>query len=68
MVEYPCDQYVAEALRIATELLDLANDGDAKEHDDGCGILLGVLRDCAYKIRREAERESQSHQLRKQSC
>lgn len=62
----PCDRYVQEAFELAERLLNLANEADASEHDDGCGILLGVLRDCAYKIRREAERESRSHRLRQQ--
>jgi hypothetical protein len=32
--------------------------------DDGCGVLFGVMRDCAYHIRAEAERERDEHELR----
>ena len=63
----PCDRYVQEAFELAERLLGLANEWDAADHDDGCGILLGVMRDCAYKIRREAQREGQSHRLRQQT-
>ena len=66
MCSVPCDRYLQEACELADRLLSLADEADASEHDDGCGILLGVLRDCAYKIRREAERERRSHRLRQQ--
>ena len=65
MAALPCDRYVNEALKLADELLNLANDGEAIVDDDGCAILLGVMRDCAYKIRREAERESVSHRVKR---
>ena len=47
-----------KALEIANSLLGLANNEDALRDDAGCSILFGVMRDCAYKIRRQAEREA----------
>ena len=50
---------VRQALRLAQQLNTLADEGDRTAHDDGCSVLLGVIRDCAYKIRQQAERERQ---------
>ena len=50
-------EYISEALRIANDLMSLAGEGDRIRDCSGSGILFGVLRDCAYKIRRHAENE-----------
>ncbi len=42
-------------------MLSLSDKGDEVREDDGCGILYGVLRDSAYKIRKLAEAEMESH-------
>ena len=55
------DDNIRKALNAATELVILADEGDAAMEDDGCGVLYGVVRDCAYKIRAEAERERDAH-------
>jgi len=52
------NKYILKALEIANNLLGLANNEDVLRDDAGCGILSGVMRDCAYKIRRQAEREA----------
>lgn len=41
--------------------MDLANSENTLRDDIGYGILSGVMRDCAYKIWRQAERERQAH-------
>lgn len=52
--------FVSEATEIARKMLALADEGAGSAGDaDDCGILLGVMRDCAYKIRREALRQSE---------
>jgi len=56
-----CNEYIFKALKIASDLMDLANNKDAFRDESGCGILSGVMRDCAYKIRQYAERERQAH-------
>ena len=42
-------------------MLNLADRFDAASEDVGCGVLYGILRDSAYKIKKlaEAEREAQ---------
>ena len=42
-------------------MLELADKGDADREDTGCGILYGVLRDSAYKLKKLAEQEKKAH-------
>ncbi len=42
-------------------MLALSDKGDAAREDDGCGILYGVVRDSAYKIKKLAETEKEAH-------
>ena len=42
-------------------MLELADKGDAAREDTGCGILYGVLRDSAYKLKKLAEKEKKAH-------
>jgi len=56
-----CNHFIKEALENARKLIVLADEGEAHCNDDGCAVLFGVIRDCAYKIRAEAEREKQVH-------
>jgi len=58
----PCDHNIKKALQLTLEMIDLANKGDDEREDTGCGILYGVLRDSAYKIKKLAEKERRNHQ------
>jgi hypothetical protein len=42
-------------------MIRLANTGDEQREDTGCGILYGVMRDSAYKIKKLAETEQVNH-------
>ncbi len=57
----PCDKNIKDTLYLADEMIDLANKGDLDREDTGCGILYGVLRDCAFKLKRLAEAEKENH-------
>ena len=59
-----CNDNIRRALKTATELVILADEGEAAMQDNGCGVLYGVVRDCAYKIRAEAERERDAHKAK----
>ena len=59
-----CDHNIKLTLQLAQEMIRLADQGDADREDTGCGILYGVLRDSAYKIRRLAEDEKMRHQAK----
>lgn len=60
-MEASCSKWIRQALRVARELTILADEGESQSRDDGCVVLYGVVRDCAYKIRQEAERERNVH-------
>jgi len=42
-------------------MMIIADEGDNDREDDGCGVLYGVVRDSAYKIRTLAEEEKARH-------
>jgi hypothetical protein len=49
-------------LALASRMAEAADEGDRVREDDGCGVLYGVLRDSAYKIKQLAEAEWERHQ------
>ena len=56
-----CDRNIKNTLQLVEEMINLANKGDIDREDNGCGILYGILRDYAYKLKRLAEDEKQNH-------
>jgi len=57
----PCNRTLEETISLTDTMLDLSEKGDMAREDDGCGILYGVLRDSAYKIKKMAEAEKNAH-------
>ena len=57
----PCNMHIIRTLSLVEEMMALADQGDADREDNGCGILYGVLRDSAYKLKKLAEDEKQNH-------
>lgn len=57
----PCNLHIIKTLRLVEEMLALADQGDADREDNGCGILYGVLRDSAYKLKKLADTEKKNH-------
>jgi hypothetical protein len=53
--------HIIRTLSLVEEMMALADQGDADREDNGCGILYGVLRDSAYKLKKLAEDERQNH-------
>ena len=60
----PCDESIKKTLGLVDEMLDLADEGDAVREDSGCGVLFGVLRDSAFKLKKLAESERDAHKLK----
>ncbi len=56
-----CDLNIQQTLILVEQMLQLADEGDTDREDTGCGIMYGMLRDSAYKIRQLAEKEKQAH-------
>jgi hypothetical protein len=57
----PCDRNIQSTLRLVEEMIKLADQGDLDREDTNCGILYGVLRDSAYKLKQLAEVEQAKH-------
>jgi hypothetical protein len=57
----PCDHNIKKTINLVEEMIKIANKGDIEREDTGCGILYGVLRDSAYKLKKIAEKEKESH-------
>ena len=55
------NENLQRTLRLTREMLALADEGDRDRNDDSCGILYGILRDTAYRLRRLAEAECAQH-------
>ncbi len=57
----PCDESIKMTLGLVEQMLELADKGDVVREDSGCGVLYGVLRDSAFKIKKLAESEKNAH-------
>lgn len=55
------NENIKTTLQLVNSLLALADKGDLEREDVGCGILYGIVRDSAYKIRKIAESEKAIH-------
>ena len=44
-------------------MIILADEGDDQRQDKSCGVLYGILRDSAYKLKNLAEKEKQNHKI-----
>lgn len=55
------NENIKTTLQLVNSLLALADKGDLDRDDVGCGILYGIMRDAAYKIRKAAESEEIRH-------
>lgn len=56
-----CNEMLEKTLKLADRMMEVADRGDAAREDIGCGVLYGLLRDSAYKIRKLAEEEKRAH-------
>ena len=52
---------ILQVLEYVKKLLFLADKGDMERKDDGCGVLYGIVRDSAYKMKEQAENEIDNH-------
>jgi hypothetical protein len=59
-----CNSFIRKTLELTDRMIALANEGDSVREDAGCGVLFGIVRDSAYKIRKLAEEEREAHRRR----
>jgi len=55
------NENLLRVIRLTHEMLALADEGDQHRDDPTCGILFGLLRDSAYRLRRAAQEECERH-------
>jgi len=55
------DENLRRTIRLTREMLALADEGDRDRLDASCGVLYGLLRDMAYRLRKTAEAECSRH-------
>jgi hypothetical protein len=58
----PFNANLKRLLDLTREMLALADEGDRDRVDDSCGILYGILRDSAYRLRTLTEQECRRHE------
>lgn len=56
-----CDENIKKTLKLVEDMLNLADEGDVAREDTGCGVLYGIVRDSAYKIKKLAGAEKEAH-------
>ena len=56
-----CDEAIKRTLELVDLMHQIADEGDKAREDVGCGVLYGVVRDSAYKIKKLAEEEREAH-------
>ena len=56
-----CDHSIKKTLELAERMFQVADEGDRHREDNGCGVLYGVVRDAAFKIKKLAEAEKEAH-------
>lgn len=56
-----CNKNITKTLKLVEDMIQLANSGDEERDDVGCGVLYGILRDSAYRIKKIAEQERSEH-------
>jgi hypothetical protein len=55
------NENLLQIMELCKSLLECADRGDMMRADDCCGVLYGIVRDCAYRILEEASREKTIH-------
>lgn len=60
-MDRPCNESIRKTLRLTEQMMRVADEGDIHREDVGCGVLYGILRDSAYKIRQLAKQERSAH-------
>lgn len=56
-----CNENIQKTIQLAETMLDLAEQGDIEREDAGCGVLYGILRDAAYRVKKTAAAEKAAH-------
>ncbi len=56
-----CDQTIVKTFELVDDMIRISDEGETVREDPGCGVLYGVIRDSAYKIKKLVEKEKAAH-------
>lgn len=56
------NDFIKQVFVASRELMILADRGTQKADDNGCVVLSGIIRDCAYHMQAQARLEQDRHQ------
>lgn len=59
------DDNIRLLISAATELITVADKGQAECTDENCMSLYGLAKDCGYRIRTAAKRECEAHDAKR---
>lgn len=57
-----CNEHILKALELSRQLFILSDEGEADATDNSCRVLYGIIRDAAYKIKNQAQKEREMHE------
>lgn len=60
-MESKADVQIRSVLSVAGRMIAISDRGLLSCQDDGCLLLHGMVRECAYRLRDAAEREQELH-------
>ncbi len=61
MLKKNCDKNIARTIKLAQEMIELAQKGYEQQEDPSCGVLYGILLDSGYRILDLAQKEKHAH-------
>jgi len=61
MLKKKCDKNIARTIKLAQEMIELAQTGYEQQEDPGCGVLYGILLDSGYRLLDLAQKEKHAH-------
>ncbi len=61
MLKKKSEANIASTIKLAQQMIRLAQNGDEYREDAGCGVLYGILLDSGYRILDLAQKEKQNH-------
>ncbi len=65
-IQETANKNLEKVIALCSEMLELADLGDNYRPDDGCGVVYGIIRDSAYRIRALAKDELARHKTQKE--
>lgn len=57
------DLQIRSILEMADRMITISEQGFMASDDDGCLLLNGMVRECAYRLRDAAKREQEVHRM-----